>query len=358
MRTSGLLSRWGHLIYLANLLWLPVFSPTATWVDWTLVAVVVVLFLPMYAVAWQRPDRARWTSTVPTVLLGALVTPFNSGAAVLFVYAAAIAGFTESRRAALRWFIGMTALLSACSVYSTVPLPWRMYGMLPSLILLWLIGSFQIEWAERERAQADLRLRNARVEHLATLAERQRIARDLHDLLGQSLTAITMRAQLVNGLIDVDGERARGEAAEIERTSRAALTEIRAVVSGWRQATLEGELESARNTLASTGVEVTVQWDAEVSIVDSTEHELALALREATTNVARHASARTCHIGLEVVQGELRLVVADDGVGGKAPDGNGLSGMRERISALGGEVRRTGAAGTTVTIAVPVEVAA
>ncbi|NKE64094.1 sensor histidine kinase, partial [Lentzea sp. PSKA42] len=73
--------------------------------------------------------------------------------------------------------------------------------------------------------------------------------------------------------------------------------------------------------------------------------------------VARHASAKTCHIGIEARDGELRLVVADDGVGGDALEGNGLTGMRERIAALGGMVRRTGSAGTTVTIAVPLRVA-
>lgn len=358
MRISGLMSHWGHLIYLVNLLWLPVFSETSTWVDWALAAAVVAVFVPMYAVAQWRPDRTRWAATVPTVLLGAIVTPFNSGAATLFVYAAAFAGLTESRRTALRWFVGMTALISVFSVISMVPMPWRLIGHLPPLVLLWLIGTLQIEWAEKEQAQNDLRLRTARVEHLATLAERERIARDLHDLLGQTLTAITMRAQLVNGLVGVDDERARGEAGEIERAARAALAEIRATVSGWRQATLEGELEAARNALSSSGVQLRVRWDVEETIVDSTEHELALALREATTNVARHAAARTCHISLEVVQDELRLVVADDGVGGKAPDGNGLTGMRERISALGGAVQRTCTAGTTVTIAVPVEVAA
>jgi two-component system sensor histidine kinase DesK len=207
--------------------------------------------------------------------------------------------------------------------------------------------------ADRNREAAELRIRTARIEHLATLAERERIARDLHDLLGHTLTAIVLRAQLVVA----DPARAQEEAAEIEGMARAALGEIRDAVTGWRSASLETELEAARTALSSLGVEVVVRRDPELSIVGSTEHELALALREAVTNVARHANAKNCHIGIEAREGELRLVIADDGIGSHAPEGNGLMGMRERIAALGGLVRRTGAAGTTVTIAVPLRVA-
>jgi two-component system sensor histidine kinase DesK len=94
-----------------------------------------------------------------------------------------------------------------------------------------------------------------------------------------------------------------------------------------------------------------------VRIVGPTEHVLALALREAVTNVARHARARTCRITLDLHVGELRLMIADDGVGGTAREGNGLSGMRERVTAIGGQVSRYGSAGTTVTITVPLKVA-
>ncbi|ANZ40293.1 two-component sensor histidine kinase [Lentzea guizhouensis] len=353
MRKVAGISRWAHLLYLGNLAWAPVFDPGTTWWDWALVAVVVVAFVPMYVLAWHRPDLVRWRCTVPTVLLGALVTPFNTGAAVLFVYAGAFAGLSESRRVAMRWFVGLTALIGLFAVVSTVEMPYRLWGLLPSLIFLWLVGVLQVEWAERDREAAELRIRTARVEHLATLAERERIARDLHDLLGHTLTAVVLRAQLVSA----DPSRAREEAAEIERMARAALGEIRDAVTGWRSASLDTELEAARATLTSLGVEVVVHRDADLSIVGSTEHELALALREAVTNVARHAQAKTCHIGIEAREGELRLVIADDGIGGHAPEGNGLTGVRERIAALGGLVRRTASPGTTVTIAVPLRVA-
>jgi two-component system sensor histidine kinase DesK len=290
-------------------------------------------------------------------VLGVATILFNAGAAILFVYAAACAGLTETRRTALRWMGFLTALTLFFATISPVPMPYLLWNVIPPVVFIWVIGLVQIAEAARARDHTELRMANARIEHLATVSERERIARDLHDLLGHSLTAVVMRAQLVKELVDLDPVRARAEVLEIERTARDALAEVRATVSGWRQASLEAELDAARGALASAGVELRVTRDPDLALVGSTEHQLALAVREAITNVARHAGAHRCHVGIHAVDGELRVVVADDGVGGQGVEGNGLSGMRERIAALGGRVQRTGTEGTTVTIAVPLRVA-
>jgi two-component system sensor histidine kinase DesK len=348
---------WVHLVYLVLPLFQPMFDPNADFWDWALAVGLIVAFIPMYAMSLLRPWHARWWLTVPATVLGIIATPFNAGAAVLFVYAAACAGISESRRTALRWFIALTMVALALSLVSVVPMPYRLWNIIPPVLFIWVIGLVQINEAERMRDAAELRMANARIEHLATVSERERIARDLHDLLGHSLTAVVMRAQLVKELVDVDPVRARAEVLEIERTAREALAEVRATVSGWRQASLEAELDAARGALASTGVSLVVHRDPDLTLVGSMEHALALAVREAITNVARHARAHACHVGIHATDGELRVVVADDGVGGSSPEGNGLTGMRERIAALGGRVVRTGTEGTTVTIAVPLRVA-
>src|SRR5699024_9091753 len=149
--------------------------------------------------------------------------------------------------------------------------------------------------------------------HLATMAERERIARDLHDLLGHSLTALVVRARLVQGLVGTEPERAGKEAAEIETTARDALSEVRSAVRGWRIASLRDELETARGTLASVNIGLTTQWDDELTLVGSAEHELALAAREALTNVARHSAASTSQVRFGACGDEVRLVIADDG---------------------------------------------
>jgi two-component system sensor histidine kinase DesK len=350
-------TRWANLLYLANLLWKPIFAPAPYGLDWPLIAVIVGTFVPLYLRSTSgRYDTRRWF-TIPITVLGVVTTPMNSGAAVLFVYAAASAGASESRRNALRWMLGLTVLTVISIFAARIPLPWVLFALIPPTLFIWIIGSLQMETAAGLREAAELRVANVRIEHLATVAERERIARDLHDLLGHSLTSVVVRAQLVQQLAATDPDRARAEAAEIEEAARDALKEVRNAVTGLRRASIEAELESAGRALAAAGVTLTVDRDPELDVLGPAEHELALALREAVTNVARHAHARTCRIQLVADGDEVRLVVADDGTGGSAPDGNGLAGMRERISALGGRVQRSGGAGTTLVVAVPQRVA-
>lgn len=344
------------LIYLGVILFQPVSDPDAGAADWLVVAAVVGAFVPVYVVAEQRPEFIRWC-LMATILIGLAAAPFNSGAGVLFVYAAVYAATSEPRAAAVWWFAGLSFLVILTGVVSRVPFPWQLTGLVPSLVFIWVSGLSAMVGAEQEREQARLRLEHARVRHLATISERERIARDLHDLLGHTLTSVVVRAQLVQRLAAVDSQRAAAEAGGIERTARHALTEVRAAVSGWRQASLDAELENAREGLVAAGVDVDVALDPGLTLVPSVEGALALALREAVTNVARHAGARTCRLALGRDNGEVRLVVSDDGVGGHARDGNGLTGMRERIAAVGGRVERSGAAGTTVTVAVPAQIA-
>ena len=348
---------WTNLIYLGIPVFQPAFDPGAGWEGWLLYGAMLAVFVPLYVAEMLRPRNTRGQFLIPVVVLGAVTTPFNPGMAVLFVYAAAAAGITEQPRIAFRWFVGLTVLVGVFTVVSTVPMPWRVWTLLPNVLFIWVIGLIQMESGARERDAADLRIRNAHIEHLATMTERERIARDLHDLLGHSLTAVIVRAQLVQGLACAEPGRAGKEAAEIETTAREALQEVRSAVRGWRLATLEGELESARGMLDSVNVALTVHRDAELALVSSTEHELALAAREALTNVARHAGASTCHVRIDSAGDDLRMVIADNGSGGAVPDGNGLRGVRERVVALGGSMSRDGSVGTTITVSLPLQVA-
>jgi len=349
----GISFGWIHAVYLSIPLSQPLFDPGSGPWDWVVAVGIALLGGMLYFIGLRRCDAARWYSAVPLTVLCVATMPFNSGASVLFVYAAGAAGRCENRTNAIRWFIGLTILLLGLSVVTPAPMPWRLFSVIPSLIFIWVVGLVCLEEGERSRVAAELRLRNARIEHLATINERERIARDLHDLLGHSLTAVVMRAQLIGA----DPSRAVAEAAEIERTARDALAEVRNALTGWRQASLDREVETARGALACLDVDLTVRRDPDLVLVGSTEHELALALREAVTNVARHARAKTCHIDIHRADGEVRVVIADDGVGGRPREGNGLTGIRERVTALGGRMERTTAAGTTVTIAVPLAVA-
>jgi two-component system sensor histidine kinase DesK len=169
---------------------------------------------------------------------------------------------------------------------------------------------------------------------LAIVEERERVARDVHDVLGHSLTVVTVKAELAERLVDLDPERAKAELAEIQALSRQALAEIRATVGGLRVARLGDELAAARTALAGAGIEAHVPDDP--SVVDPRHRTvLAWVLREATTNVVRHSDADTCWVQLAA----NRLTVRDDGRGlGGRPEGNGIRGLRERVGAAGGQL--------------------
>ncbi len=190
------------------------------------------------------------------------------------------------------------------------------------------------------------------IEHLAKVAERERIARDLHDLLGHTLSLITLKAELARKLVDRDPLRAKQEMQDVEQTSRAALADVREAISGYRGQGLATELIRARQTLETAGIAVDCAA-SEVPLSPAQESVLALALREAVTNVVRHAQAQRCSVRLSRDQEACTLEIADNGRGADAPEGNGLRGMRERLEAIGGSLQRQTAAGTRLVIHLP-----
>jgi two-component system sensor histidine kinase DesK len=218
-----------------------------------------------------------------------------------------------------------------------------------------IIGAGNTFFAERNRMNRKLRKANEEIEHLAKLAERERIARDLHDVLGHTLSVITLKSELAGKLIDRDPQRAGKEIREVEEISRQALSDVRDAIRGYCAKGLAAELANAKTTLETAGL--TVQCDASttVKLPAVQESVLSLAVREAVTNVVRHAQARTCRLHLEQENGSCRLQIQDDGRGSSNGDGNGLRGMRERVEMLGGTLQRNSEAGTTLTITLPLK---
>jgi two-component system sensor histidine kinase DesK len=174
--------------------------------------------------------------------------------------------------------------------------------------------------------------------NLAVENERSRFARDLHDILGHSLTVITVKAELAQRLLDVDPVRARAEVADLERLSRDALADVRRAVEGYRDLSLPGELARARTALEAAQIQAAVPNSTEE--VPSDLRELfAWTVREGVTNVIRHSAASRC----EVVLTPSRAEVRDDGVGSDdGLPGSGLLGLRERAAALGATVVTSG----------------
>jgi two-component system sensor histidine kinase DesK len=182
--------------------------------------------------------------------------------------------------------------------------------------------------SQRQRALAEARVENAR---LAIQDERNRMARDVHDILGHSLTVITVKAELAARLLEESPERAKAEVADLERLARDALADVRQAVAGFREMSLPAELARARSSLAAAGIEADLPTAADA--VPSHLRELcAWTLREGVTNVIRHSGATTCHVTLD----EHGITVTDDGAGvPTGSPGTGLIGLQERAEAVG-----------------------
>jgi two-component system sensor histidine kinase DesK len=229
------------------------------------------------------------------------------------------------------WLAATTVAFGAYA--ATIWLPgWErddgiLFGTLVATLAIWGIS----QAINRNVEVLQVREENA---HLALEDERNRFARDLHDILGHSLTVITVKAELANRLIDVDADRARAELADHERLSRAALADVRRAVEGYRELTLPGELARARTALSAAEIEADLPNSTDD--VPSDARELfAWVVREGITNVIRHSGARRC----TVVLGEHEVEVRDDGRGTESTGaGNGITGLRERAAALGGTV--------------------
>jgi two-component system sensor histidine kinase DesK len=228
------------------------------------------------------------------------------------------------------WALGFVAALATAVELSGKVVPgWEQAGGLTFAVCtaafaMWGVQQLMYRNADLLRAREE----NAR---LAVVEERNRFARDLHDILGHSLTVITVKAELAGRLLEVDPARARAEVADLERLSREALADVRRAVEGYREITLPGELARARAALAAADIVAELPSSADAPQGEAREL-FAWAVREGVTNVIRHSSARTCRVTLDA----RSVTVTDDGVGPAAAHGtgHGLQGLLERAAAI------------------------
>ena len=321
---------------------------------WGVTVASVAVFLPLYFRGHWLSGRRLLKLVGAIVLLAVVTSPVNSGCTVYFIYAAAFLGDVARPAVAFRWLLAIEAVL----LLETAIADLRPEGWVPAAVFTLVVGGVNVHFAAQGRRDARLKLTQKEVERLAQLAERERIARDLHDLLGHTLSLITLKAELAAKLADRDPPRAAAEMREVERVSREALAEIRQAVQGYRAHELGAELAQARVALETAGVEMVLEGGPG-KLPAGVESVAALALREAVTNVVRHARASRCRVEMGQRDGWFHLEVADDGRGIRGREGAGLAGMRERVDALDGRVEReSGRAGTRIAVELPLRPAA
>jgi two-component system sensor histidine kinase DesK len=317
---------------------------------WLLDGAGAAIFLVLYVGLFALENPRALVHIGGMTLLGILFLPINHGACTFFIFAAAMLPFcVETQLAAV---VGLVTI-GGIGVTEGLLLHVGGWELFYAALFPIIIGAGNTFFAERNRMNRQLRKANEEIEHLAKVAERERIARDLHDVLGHTLSVITLKSELAGKLMERDPQRAAKEIGEVEQISRQALSDVRDAIRGYRSQGLAAELAQAKSTLETAGL--TVQCDAATTLKLPAVQEsvLSLAVREAVTNVVRHAQARTCRLRLEQQNGACRLQIQDDGRGGFDTEGNGLRGMRERVEMLGGTLNRNTETGTTLTITLP-----
>jgi two-component system sensor histidine kinase DesK len=299
---------------------------------------------------------------VAVTCLAALVVSLNIGLArgpewlVLFFHTSAASGLLLPRGdayAAVAMLAAVAAVVGSRVDLAFVALPTAAVG-------LWAIA-----FSGQVAAVAELRAARVELARRAVAEERLRFARDLHDLLGHSLSLITLKNELAGRLLPDEPEQAAHEVKDAEEVARRALREVREAVAGYRQPTLGEELIGAREMLAAAGIACTVE-NGGAPLPRRVDALLAWAVREGVTNVIRHSRARRCTIRIARADGSATAEIADDGRGSppergalsNAPGGSGLAGLAERVADVSGAAFEAGpvaGGGFVLRVSLPLE---
>ena len=330
-------SPWVEAVHLVWSIWVfitPMFVPGGYSLRWALLTLgSYPLFVLLYALCLLLPRRLASRPAYGLIALCIVLMPWYPSGISYFIFGCVMLRmhFAQSTLA----YVGQLLLANAVFLGAAlwIGYPWQSVAWTPIMTLV--IGLVvNVERANQEK-DAEIRMSHDEVRRLAATAERERIGRDLHDLLGHTLSLITLKLELSRKLFDRDPAASRRELEDAEGVARHALAEVRSAVTGFRATDLAAELASARLMLESSGVHLDYDLPP-VGLSEDTERGLALVLREAATNIARHAHAGSARIEFTRDGQHLQVRVADDGVGGVGSDGNGLGGMRERVARLGG----------------------
>lgn len=312
--------------YVAGVLRSDALGPTKT-ASTVLMVIMLVCYIVLPAGLFSSPMWVRWAtlSVITALAVPQLFLMGVDGVGVLIfptIMTAALLSFTSTV-----WFALAAAGVMVGWTWSAPDGPAWELALIGVALGLWMAG-----FTKNIRMSIDLRQARDELARNAVIAERERIGRDLHDILGHSLTAIAVKASLARQLVQADPARAHSEIVDVERLARSALSDVRSTAAGIRELSLAGELAVARSVLTAAGI--TAVFPSAIDDVDPAGRQLfGYVLREAVTNVVRHSGAATCTVRLGVDHIEI---LDDGGGGGPAGDGSGLRGLAERVEQAGG----------------------
>lgn len=338
VETSGTMHKYKYLpyinlVYLMFLFFPLFFNPRLDNVHIIATLASLAIFLPMHFMSYSSSSRVAILIAAAMVLLCYALMPLNYGANTYLIYGVITAAYVYKARNALIYLFVALALMGIQAYWLKFPfIFFAATTIMSSMLVFYTLYSRNVE-----RSNQSLKLSQQEVQRLAQSAERERIGRDLHDVLGHTLSLIVMKSELASRLFERDPDAAITQIREVESVARDALGQIRTAVAGIKLAGLEAELANARLSLLSADIQLHYQLAA-VELSSEVETVLALAVREAVTNIIRHSNAQ--HVEIELIKNKntLQLKISDDGKNKLVVPGHGLSGMRERLELLGGRL--------------------
>lgn len=344
-----------YLIYLLFYFVPWLFRPPSL-MDVAVAVVAILVFLPIHFRAFEMTDARVLPLIVATALIGFATAPFNGMSGVFHVYASTQAGFQRPTNRALLVLVLLAITYLVMSYLMQIS--WPEIGFV--LFIGGVTGVSCMSGAEQIiRLELAAQTRELAREQ-AAIAERERIARDLHDVLGHTLTMVALKSDIAERIIDTDVPKARQEIREIREATRDALRDVRAVVAGMALTTVADEIARAQKALRAAEVTFSVSGSLP-EMTDRQETMVGLAIREAITNIVRHAQASKADLIFEKETGVNRLILRDNGKGGAINKGAGLQGLSDRLTNIGGKltiegrssVMSAGQTGTTLIMSWP-----
>ncbi|MCY9261664.1 sensor histidine kinase [Bacillus haynesii] len=324
-----------------------------------LVLLFLVTYRQLFFISPQKKLFTYWLAIQLSIIL--IYTVFyDINLVFLGFFSANFICYYREKKIFRRGLASLVVVLVAPFIYHLLKDPSllnRLFYFLPFLVIM-LISPYGIRSMNRRmELEQELDEANQQIKELVKREERVRIARDLHDTLGHTLSLLTLKSQLVQRTIASDPERARKEAREMETTSRAALKQVRELVSDMKTATIAEELIHIQQILRAADITFEYMGGSDFSnIPPVTQNIVSMCIREAATNIVKHSRATHCTISISQTDEKISIAIKDDGMGmnQQTPFGNGLRGMKERLALIDGALDVSTHNGTVLSITVPI----
>jgi two-component system sensor histidine kinase DesK len=294
-------------------------------------------FIALYLWAFKLPRAKGWIPISLITLIAVSISPLTVGSSTFFSFLGVLIGFTYSTRTLLILLGGYVAIILLFQFYLYENYPFQFFGLpaLMGLVTTSIVGYME-KFREENRIQS---LKSSQeIQQLAVIAERERIARDLHDILGHTLSSIALKAELAEKLLlQEKNAEAKEHIRDLHQIARNSLSLVRQTVSGYKHRGLTGEVIDLCDKLRQQGFIVNLRGEIP-NLTPRAETAVILALTELTTNLLRHSNASHCEIHFLNDDKNINICVQDNGKVKQIEQGNGLHGIQERLAAIAGEL--------------------